>query len=129
MGEGSVTCDVLREAWYCICSGLLDRFDGGNSLALLGPPHVYTANEKLDLRCPIEGVKKAVAFAQGTYERECGESEKVKTRIYEGIGREDSDGCGTKEGRGRPRKQAKKADNLAGGSCCRLEGSLRERRL
>lgn len=91
MGEEGVTCDVVRAVWHRICPGLLDQFDGGKSLALLCPRHVFVANGELDPRCPVEGVMKAVDMAREVYKRDCGEPERIEVRIYEGIGHRVTD--------------------------------------
>lgn len=88
MGKERVTCDVVRAVWHRICPGLLDQFDGGKSLALLCPRPVFIANGELDPRCPVDGVKKAVAVARNVYKRECGRPERLEMRIYENTGHE-----------------------------------------
>lgn len=91
MGVERVSCDVVRAVWNRICPGLLERFDCEKSLALLSPRPVFIANGDLDPRCPVHGVEKSVLLARETFERDCGDADRLRLRIYKNVGHEVTD--------------------------------------
>jgi hypothetical protein len=50
----AVTAEVVRAVWARLLPGLLERYDGPASLALIAPRPLLVATGELDPRCPLE---------------------------------------------------------------------------
>lgn len=87
IGDGNISCEVVRTVWDAICPGLLDYFDARFSLALLSPRPTFVGNGEVDSRCPIEGVKEALKQAE-TLVKQCEGADNwhVKLQVYENVG-------------------------------------------
>lgn len=91
MDMKSISCDVVRAVWNRICPDLLERFDCERSIVLLSPRPVFIANGELDPRCPVLGVKRSVLLARKAFERDCGDPDRLRLRIYKKVGHEVTD--------------------------------------
>ena len=63
----AIDAEVVRVVWERINPGLLDEFDAPQSLRLIAPRPSLIVNGEDDPRCPIDGVKEAIASAKAAF--------------------------------------------------------------
>ena len=58
---------VVQNVWHRLVPGLLEDYDAAQSLPCIAPRPLLVANGELDPRCPIEGIKAAMAECKKAY--------------------------------------------------------------
>lgn len=85
LGEPEVNARVVREAWSKVLPGILDRFDCPQMLTAIAPRPLLILNGEKDERCPLEGVQKCYAAAEGAYKSQNAE-ERLKLDVAANTG-------------------------------------------
>jgi len=85
LGEPQITPRVAREAWDKVLPGITGRFDCPAMLAAIAPRPLLILNGEKDDRCPLEGVRKCYAAAEGAY-RSAGASDRLKLDVAPNTG-------------------------------------------
>lgn len=89
LGAPGVDLGVVAAVWDKLLPGLLTEYDAPASLPCIAPRPLLVANGEVDPRCPLPGVKAALAAAQVAYE-EAGAPERLRLFVDPGVGHQNT---------------------------------------